>query len=420
MHPMKRKLQTIMSASVASLLAFSAVAQDTQGTPSVKKEHRDEPLHSIGKLRGVAKLNDLIGMTVKNKQDETLGKVEDLAVDAESGRIVQVIISTGGYLGIGDTLSAVPPTALHHDVEQNIIRLDANKEKLKGSPPFDMAKWSEYSDSKHLSEVYRHYGVEPTFKFVYQDDGDGASDKVQVSNERLTMIPASRLAHLQKASELIAIPVKNLQDQKVGTVNNLTADLASGRIVAFIISTGGFLGMGDELSAVPPTALRFTKERDTLQLDASKELLVEAPHFKPSSWPDMSKPDYSEGIYRAYKVAPYFAMNNPVNADKTVNADNTALNVRDRDAKTLTPLDQGNSEADVKATAEIRKQIMAAPNVSINAQNVKIITRDGKVTLRGPVNSAEEKTLIGEIATRIVKEQNVDNQLEVKLASSSN
>ncbi|MEY4485083.1 MAG: hypothetical protein RL693_2535 [Verrucomicrobiota bacterium] len=414
MDPMKRKLQTILSASAASLLALSAVAQDTQGTSSVKKEQRDESQHSTDKLRGAAKLNDLIGMTVKNQQEETLGKVQDLAVDAESGRIVQVIVSTGGYLGIGDTLSAVPPTALHHDVAQNILRLDANKEKLKGAPPFEMAKWSDYSDSKHLSEVYRHYGVEPTFKFVYQDDADGTSDKDRVVSSRQTMIPASRLAHLQRASQLIGMPVKNLQDQKVGTVDNLTADLASGRIVAFIISTGGFLGMGDELSAVPPTALRFTKERDTLQLDASKEMLAGAPHFKASSWPDMSKPDYSEGIYSAYKVAPYFAIN------KTVNADNTALNGRDRDAKTLTPLDQGNSETDVKATADIRKQIMASSNVSINAQNVKIITRDGKVTLRGPVNNVEEKTLIGEIATKIVKEQNVDNQLEVKLASSSN
>src|SRR6478735_332154 len=110
MHPMKRKLQTIISASAASLLAFSVVAQDTQGTSGVKKEQPDEtPSHithpATDKLRGAVKLNDLLGMTVKNKQGETLGKVEELAIDAESGRIVQVVLSTGGYLGIGDTLS---------------------------------------------------------------------------------------------------------------------------------------------------------------------------------------------------------------------------------------------------------------------------------------------------------------------------
>jgi hypothetical protein len=68
-------------------------------------------------------------------------------------------------------------------------------------------------------------------------------------------------------------PVKNLQDEKLGKVENLLVDLPAGRIVAIIVSSGGFLGIGDELSAVPPTALRFTADRDTLQLDASKETL---------------------------------------------------------------------------------------------------------------------------------------------------
>ena len=52
--------------------------------------------------------------------------------------------------------------------------------------------------------------------------------------------------------------------------------------------------------------------------------------------------------------------------------------------------------------------------MSVNAKNVKIITVDGRVTLRGPVNSAEEKRLLGVIASDIVQGQNVDNQLEVK------
>ena len=95
-------------------------------------------------------------------------------------------------------------------------------------------------------------------------------------------------------------------------------------------------------------------------------------------------------------------------------ADNTARNVRDRNNRTLTPLDQGNSKSDVNITAQIRKGIIAREGVSVNAKNVKIITVDGRVTLRGPVNSAEEKRLLGVIATDIVQGENVDNQLEVK------
>ncbi len=97
------------------------------------------------------------------------------------------------------------------------------------------------------------------------------------------MIPASRLSQVQKASKLMGTPVNNLQDEKLGKVENLLVDLPSGRVVAVIVSSGGFLGMGDELSAVPPTALRFTTDRDTLQLDASKEMLSKRAAFQGQS-----------------------------------------------------------------------------------------------------------------------------------------
>ena len=58
--------------------------------------------------------------------------------------------------------------------------------------------------------------------------------------------------------------------------------------------------------------------------------------------------------------------------------------------------------------------------MSVDAKNAKIITKDGHVTLRGPVNSTEEKRLIGEIAERIAGARNVDNQLEAKLTASNN
>jgi len=58
--------------------------------------------------------------------------------------------------------------------------------------------------------------------------------------------------------------------------------------------------------------------------------------------------------------------------------------------------------------------------MSVNAQNVKIITKNGQVTLRGPVDSADEKRIISEIAGRIVHSDQVDNQLDLKSASVTN
>ena len=106
--------------------------------------------------------------------------------------------------------------------------------------------------------------------------------------------------------------------------------------------------------------------------------------------------------------------NKPVADSKPVAAtDKTDVNVRDRDHATKTPLDQNENKADVKMTADIRKRVVDT-KMSTAAHNVKIITQDGKVTLRGPVQSAEEKQQIEEIAVEVAGADNVDNQLEVE------
>jgi hypothetical protein len=172
--------------------------------------------------------------------------------------------------------------------------------------------------------------------------------------------------------------------------------------------------MDGELSAVPPTALRYNMEHNSLQLDTSKEMAANSPHFKSNEWPDFNQSGYVSEVYHTYKIEPYFT------TDATTSVDNTRLNVRDRDSQTLTPLDQGNSQADVDTTAQIRKEIMADSDMTTNAKNVKIITLNGHVTLRGPVNTADAKVRIGEIADRIASAGNVDNQLELSITPSSN
>ncbi len=97
------------------------------------------------------------------------------------------------------------------------------------------------------------------------------------------------------------------------------------------------------------------------------------------------------------------------------NADNSGVNSRDRNGATLTPGDQGSSDADRGLTQQIRKELTSGTNhFSVTAANVKIITANGKVTLRGPVNSPAEKTGIETIAKSVAGPDNVDDQLEVK------
>jgi hyperosmotically inducible protein len=92
--------------------------------------------------------------------------------------------------------------------------------------------------------------------------------------------------------------------------------------------------------------------------------------------------------------------------------DNTGRNVRDRGA-TLTPGDQSETKADLTTTQKIRQAVMADKSLSMTAHNVKIITVDGVVTLRGPVKTESERTKIATKAEQLAGPGKVQNYLEV-------
>ena len=94
-------------------------------------------------------------------------------------------------------------------------------------------------------------------------------------------------------------------------------------------------------------------------------------------------------------------------------ADNSAINQRDRGHETLTPIDQSNKPSDLKMTQEIRRAIVKDNALSTAAKNIKIITIDGAVTLRGPVKTDQEKADIAAKVAQVAGDSKVHNELEV-------
>ena len=107
--------------------------------------------------------------------------------------------------------------------------------------------------------------------------------------------------------------------------------------------------------------------------------------------------------------APEYSQNQPANTQ----ADNTAQNKVDQTGTIPEPMDQGTSEADMTITTVLRKAITSDESLSMNAKNVKIITRDGVVTLRGPVESTAERAAIEAAANAVSGVRRVDSYLEV-------
>lgn len=95
-------------------------------------------------------------------------------------------------------------------------------------------------------------------------------------------------------------------------------------------------------------------------------------------------------------------------------ADNTRRNSSEQNKNTDTAEKQSNNKDDLALTQKIRQAVMKDGSLSMNAKNVKIIARDGKITLKGPVDSQQEKDTIATKAGEIAGKDRVDNQLEVK------
>jgi osmotically-inducible protein OsmY len=101
-------------------------------------------------------------------------------------------------------------------------------------------------------------------------------------------------------------------------------------------------------------------------------------------------------------------------ADDKKAPDNTATNERDRSGETQTSGDQSNSSADLKITQAVRQALMKDSELSMTAKNIKVITTNGQVTLRGPVKTAQEKTKINQLASSAAGGARIDNQLDVE------
>src|SRR5277367_3294243 len=104
----------------------------------------------------------------------------------------------------------------------------------------------------------------------------------------------------------------------------------------------------------------------------------------------------------------------PAAASDANQADNTKRNASEQNKDTDTAEKQSNSKEDLALTQKIRQAVMKDGSLSMNAKNVKIIAQDGKITLKGPVDSQQEKDTIGTEAGEIAGKDKVDNQLEVK------
>ncbi|KTD52124.1 PRC-barrel domain protein [Legionella quinlivanii] len=112
--------------------------------------------------RQIVNADNVIGVDVKNREGDSLGKIEALMLDKYQGQVAYVVLSFGGFLGMGDKLFAMPWSIFSYDPAQDCFVISVDKETLKKSPGFDKDHWPDMSNPSWMTAIHKHYGTMPS------------------------------------------------------------------------------------------------------------------------------------------------------------------------------------------------------------------------------------------------------------------
>ena len=111
---------------------------------------------------GVALASKILGEFVINRENESIGSIHEIVIDATSGHIAYAVLSFGGFLGMGHKYFAMPWSAFKFAANENKLVLNVDKEKLKTAPGFDAdAKWPNFADRTWGASIHTYYGYSP-------------------------------------------------------------------------------------------------------------------------------------------------------------------------------------------------------------------------------------------------------------------
>lgn len=113
-----------------------------------------EGMHATANLLSAGSIT---GDEVRNLQDEKLGKIHEIMLDVNDGSIRYAVLSSGGFLSMGDSLFAVPWQALKLDAENKCFLLDVDVDRLNDAPGFDKDHWPNMADSSWSSTIDSYY-----------------------------------------------------------------------------------------------------------------------------------------------------------------------------------------------------------------------------------------------------------------------
>lgn len=221
------------------------------------------------------KLHAMLDRPVESQGGEAFGHIEEVVLEAATGAIAYAVVTTRGFLGLGEHMYAVPWQALRLSAEEKALTLAMTAEQLKNAPRFSREEWPDLDDEHWGNTVQAYYG------------------KPLQRGQQLTLEPAPepsppRPRRLLRSPYVLRSTVMNTRGQRLGEIEEVVFDATSGAVAYAVLAFGGVLGMQEKFFALPWHTLQPSAGFGTFTLAVDKEALQDAPGFHKAQWPKMA------------------------------------------------------------------------------------------------------------------------------------
>ena len=279
-----------------SLHIVSAAENENKQQQRTYQERQAQREQRLGQIHTA---EAVIGREIAGQGGRTLGKIDDVIVDMESGRILFVVLNLSGN-GENNQV-AVPATLFRVNMGggelgraaqgKSAFRAEVDREALAGAPQFTSNESEDKASAAFLDKVYKHFN-----QTAWWAGEQGSS--------------AGEFKHVRRASRLDKFAVQNVSNAKLGEVETVLFDIPASRVAFVLLNPATRISESEQLVPVPPMALTKGAE-GTLTLDADREKLKGAPkidggELKQADLQKLRNPQFAQQVYQYYGKKAWF------------------------------------------------------------------------------------------------------------------
>ncbi|MCO5100577.1 MAG: PRC-barrel domain-containing protein [Burkholderiaceae bacterium] len=215
----------------------------------------------------------IIGADVENAKGDKIGEIKDMMVDTRNEKVRYVVLSHGGFLGIGDKLFAYPMSMVRtKGTDSDKLVMNVSKERLEKAPGFDKDKWPSFADNKYTGQVDKYY------------DSDSRHEGQQAGN-------------LVRASELIGKDFDDTKGKEAGEIKDLIVDSNNGKVEYAVVDFDDSWAKKTDgkLVAIPLSSITVGGDKnDQLVIQTSPDGVDMSHAFTRNDWPDFGDPAWAQ------------------------------------------------------------------------------------------------------------------------------